>query len=200
MTHANPGGVHNHPGTIGLPLADTEVRLVDHDTGVDVEEGEVGEMVVSGPQVMLGYYQNTEATAAALRDGWLFTGDMARRDPEGYYTLVDRKKDIIKTSGFLVYPAEVEEQLRAFPGVAEVAVIGVPDPDKGEVVKALIVPRSDVRLDLAALDSHCKEHLSKHKRPKQVEVVRELPKNFLGKVLRRKLRSENDKVTGQKAK
>jgi long-chain acyl-CoA synthetase len=113
---------------------------------------------------------------------------MALRDADGYYTLVDRKKDIIKTSGFLVYPAEVEEQLRSFPGVAEVAVVGVPDPDRGEVVKALIVPRSDVRLDLGALESHCKEHLSKHKRPRQFEVVRELPKNFLGKVLRRKLR------------
>src|SRR5262249_36752507 len=100
----------------------------------------------------------------------------------------DRKRDIIKTSGFLVYPAEVEEHLRAFPGVAEVAVVGIPDTEKGEVVKALIVPRSDVRLDVTALEAHCQEHLSKHKRPRQIEVVRELPKNFLGKVLRRKLR------------
>lgn len=188
VTHANPPGRGNRPGTIGLPLADTEARLVDHDTGLEVDEGEVGELIVRGPQVMKGYYHNPSATEAVLRDGWLFTGDMARRDRQGYYTIVDRKKDIIKTSGFLVYPAEVEEHLRNFPGVAEVAVIGIPDAEKGEVVKALIVPRSDVRLDLAALECHCKEHLSKHKRPRQIEVVRELPKNFLGKVLRRKLR------------
>ncbi len=188
VTHTNPPGDRNHPGTIGLPLVDTESRLVDHETGLDCDNGEVGELVVRGPQVMKGYFHNPEATAAALRDGWLFTGDLARRDSEGYYTIVDRKKDIIKTSGYLVYPAEVEEHLRQFPGVAEVAVVGVPDPDKGETVKALIVPRSDVRLDLAALERHCKEHLSKQKRPRQIEVVRELPKNFLGKVLRRKLR------------
>jgi long-chain acyl-CoA synthetase len=188
VTHANPPGDRNRPGTIGLPLVDTEARLVDQDTGLDVGDGEVGELVVRGPQVMKGYYHNPTATEAALRDGWLFTGDMARRDKDGYYAIVDRKRDIIKTSGFLVYPAEVEEQLRRFPGVTEVAVIGVPDPEKGEVVKALIVPRSDVRLDLVALENHCKEHLSKHKRPRQIEVVRELPKNFLGKVLRRKLR------------
>jgi len=188
VTHANPPGKRNRPGTIGLPLVDTEARLVDPDTGEDIPEGAVGELVVRGPQVMKGYYHNPEATAAALRDGWLFTGDLARRDAEGYYTIVDRKRDIIKTSGFLVFPAEVEEQLRLFPGVAEAAVFGVPDADKGEAVKALIVPRSDVRLDLVALERHCKEHLSKHKRPRQIEVVRELPKNFLGKVLRRKLR------------
>jgi long-chain acyl-CoA synthetase len=122
-----------------------------------------------------------------LRDGWLFTGDMARRDAEGYFTIVDRKKDIIKTSGFLVFPAEVEEVLGLFPGVAEAAVVGVPDAERGEVIKALIVPAGE-RIDLAALESHCRQHLSKQKRPREFEIVRELPKNFLGKVLRRKLR------------
>jgi long-chain acyl-CoA synthetase len=188
VTHANPNGPGNRPGTIGLPLADTEVRVVDPDTGADVPPGEVGELVVRGPQVMKGYFNNPQATQAVLRDGWLFTGDMCRRDSEGYYTIVDRKKDIIKTSGFLVYPAEVEEVLRAHPDVAEAAVVGVPDPERGELVKALVIPRTSGRFNLHSVEEHCKLRLGKHKRPRQIEVVSELPKNFLGKVLRRKLR------------
>jgi long-chain acyl-CoA synthetase len=186
VTHVNPPGADNRPCTIGRPVADTEAKVVDAG-GEEVPDGEVGELVVRGPQVMKGYYNNPEATAAVLRDGWLYTGDMARRDREGYYTLVDRKKDIIKAAGFLVFPAEVEEVLLAFPGVAEAAVVGVPDGDRGELVKALIVPRA-ADLNLAALEEHCRKHMGKHKRPRQIEVVKELPKNFLGKVLRRKLR------------
>jgi long-chain acyl-CoA synthetase len=189
VTHVNPQGPANRPGTIGLPLVDTEARVMDLETGTrELADGEVGELVVRGPQVMKGYFKNPEATAGVLRDGWLFTGDMVRRDREGYYTLVDRKKDIIKTSGFLVFPAEVEEVLRTFPAVGEVAVVGVPDEERGEMVKALIVPRAGARLDIAALEAHCKQHMGKQKRPRQFEVVSELPKNFLGKVLRRKLR------------
>jgi long-chain acyl-CoA synthetase len=186
VTHVNLPGAGNRPGTVGVPLPDTDARLVDPDGGRDVPEGEVGELLVRGPQVMKGYYHNPEATAEALRDGWLYTGDLARRDGDGYYTLVDRKKDIIKTSGFLVYPAEVEEVLKAFPGVADAAVVGAPDAERGELVKALVVPRG--KLDVAALEGHCRERLGKQKRPRQIEVVRELPRNFLGKVLRRKLR------------
>jgi long-chain acyl-CoA synthetase len=188
VTHANPAGAANRPGSIGRPLPDTEARLVDADSGVEVGEGQVGELVVRGPQIMKGYFNNPLASEAVLKDGWLFTGDMARRDDEGYYFLVDRKRDIIKTSGFLVFPAEVEEVLRSHPDVAEAAVVGVPDHERGEVVKALIVPRSGCKLDLAAVENHCKLHLGKQKRPRQIEVVGELPKNFLGKVLRRKLR------------
>lgn len=188
VTHVNPHGAGNRPGTIGKPLPDTEARLIDPATGDEVPEGTVGELLVRGPQVMKGYFKNPEATEAVLTDGWLHTGDMARRDADGYYTIVDRKKDIIKTSGFLVFPAEVEEVLRNFPDVAEAAVIGVPDADRGESVKALIVPRAGAKLDMAALTGHCKLHLGKHKRPRDFELVTELPKNFLGKVLRRKLR------------
>jgi long-chain acyl-CoA synthetase len=188
VTHVNPLGPGNRPGTIGLTLPDTEAKLVDPDTAEEVFGDAVGELVVRGPQVMKGYYQNAEATAAVLRDGWLYTGDMARRDADGYYSIVDRKRDIIKTSGFLVFPAEVEETIRAVPGVAEVAVIGVPDLERGELVKALIVPKSGGRLDVAAVEGHCRQHLGKHKRPRHIEIVSELPKNFLGKVLRRKLR------------
>jgi long-chain acyl-CoA synthetase len=187
VTHANPPGAANRPGTIGLPLPDTEARLADPDTGAELRDG-VGELVVRGPQVMKGYFNNPHATEAVLKDGWLYTGDMARRDADGYYTLVDRKRDIIKTSGFLVFPAEVEEVLRAHPGVAEAAVVGAPDADRGEVVKALVVPRSGAKLDLSSLENHCRLHLGKQKRPRSFEVVSELPKNFLGKVLRRKLR------------
>jgi long-chain acyl-CoA synthetase len=191
VTHANPMGARNRPGTIGLPLPDTQARLVDPDTGAEVSD-DVGELAVRGPQVMKGYFNNPHATDAVLRDGWLFTGDMARRDGDGYYTLVDRKRDIIKTSGYLVYPAEVEEILRAHPAVAEAAVVGVPDADRGELVKALVVARQGVALDLESLEDHCRLHLGKQKRPRQFEVVTELPKNFLGKVLRRKLRESAD--------
>src|SRR5258707_5256289 len=124
---------------------------------------------------MKGYFNNPLATEAVLRDGWLFTGDMARKDPDGQYVIVDRKKDIIKTSGFLVFPAEVEEVLLRFPGVAEAAVIGVPDSERGEVVTAMVVSANGP-IDVAALQQHCATHLSKHKRPRPIEVLKELPK------------------------
>jgi long-chain acyl-CoA synthetase len=187
VTHTNPRGA-NRSGSIGIPLPDTDVKLIDPDTEREITGDGVGEIVVRGPQVMKGYYHNLLATVAVLRDGWLYTGDMARRDADGYYFIVDRKRDIIKTSGFLVFPAEVEEVLRGFETVGEAAVIGVPDQERGELVKALVVPRNGTPIDLEALEDFCREHLGKHKRPRQIEVVRELPKNFLGKVLRRKLR------------
>ncbi len=141
------------------------------------------------PQIMKGYFNNRWATESVLRDGWLFTGDMARRDAEGsYYAIVDRKRDIIKTSGYLVFPAEVEEVIRTFPGVAEAAVIGVPDRERGELVKALVVAQTGVKLDAAAMKGACRLHAGKQKRPRKIEIVAELP-NFAGKVLRRKLRS-----------
>jgi long-chain acyl-CoA synthetase len=170
--------------------------VVDADTGREVPAGEVGELVVRGPQVMKGYFNNPHATEAVLRDGWLYTGDMVRRDADGYYTVVDRKRDIIKTSGFLVFPAEVEEVLRGHPDVVEAAVIGVPDVERGEVVKALVVARSNAQVDVNDLESYCKLHLGKQKRPRVIEVVPELPRNFLGKVLRRKLRESTVDAPG----
>src|SRR5262249_12918862 len=158
------------PGTIGLPLPDTEAKIVDQATGVsDLPVGEVGELVVRGPQVMKGYFDNPAETAAALRDGWLYTGDLARRDRDGYFQIVDRKKDIIKTSGFLVFPAEVEEVLLRHPAVSEAAVVGEPDAERGEIIKALVVPREGAAFDLAALHEFCAEHLGKQKRPRKVE-------------------------------
>ena len=189
VTHINPLNDRNRPGTIGLPLAGTLARVVDPVEGQNpVPDGEVGELVVRGPQVMKGYYNNPAETAAVLRDGWLYTGDLVRRDPDGFYTIVDRKKDIIKTSGFLVVPAEVEEVLRQHPDVAEVAVIGEPDVERGEIIKALVVPRTKEAFDVNALEKYCALHLSKHKQPRRISMVTELPKNFLGKVQRRKLR------------
>jgi long-chain acyl-CoA synthetase len=181
VTHVNPADAPR-PGTLGQVLPDTEARLL----GID-DQG-VGELLVRGPQVMKGYFNNPLATSEAIQDGWLHTGDMARVDAEGFYTLVDRKRDIIKTSGFLVYPAEVEEVLRSHPHVAEAAVVGMADAERGEVVRALVVPHPGARLDIGLLNAYCKDHLGKHKRPRTIEVVAELPRNFLGKVLRRKLR------------
>jgi long-chain acyl-CoA synthetase len=180
VTHVNYVG-DARVGSIGVPLPDTEARL---DNVIDG----VGEILVRGPQVMKGYFNNPLATEEALAGGWLHTGDLARVDAEGRYYIVDRKRDIIKASGFLVYPAEVEEVLRAHPSVAEAAVVGVPDGERGEMVKALVVPRVGQKIDTAALAAYCRLHLGKHKRPHELEVVGELPKNFLGKVLRRKLR------------
>ncbi len=189
VTHVNPLDEGNRPGTIGLPVPDTEARIMDQATGrEELPVGAVGELVVRGPQVFKGYFNNAEETARTLRGGWLYTGDLARRDRDGYFTIVDRKKDIIKTSGFLVFPAEVEEVLSSFPGVAESAVIGVPDAERGEIIKALVVPKPGNGLDLAALEKHCQQHLGKQKRPRHIEIVSELPKNFLGKVQRRRLR------------
>jgi long-chain acyl-CoA synthetase len=189
VTHVNPLDERNRPGTIGLPLPDTEARIMDQETGRDeLPVGSVGELVIRGPQVMKGYFNNPAETARALRNGWLYTGDLARRDRDGFFTIVDRKKDIIKTSGFLVFPAEVEEALASFPDVAEAAVVAEADAERGEIVKALVVARPGHSLSIGALERYCEQHLSKHKRPRKIEVVKELPKNFLGKVQRRRLR------------
>ena len=178
-------------GTIGLPLPDTDVRIVDAETGLRVlPPGEVGELIVKGPQVMLGYWNNTVATAGVLRDGWLFTGDLATQDADGFLKIVDRKKDLIITAGFNVYPCDVELVLRQFPGLEDAAVVGVPNDAVGELVKAVLVLKSTDGFDRKAFDAFCRENMAAHKRPKLVEVLSvDLPRNFLGKVLRRQLRS-----------
>jgi long-chain acyl-CoA synthetase len=183
----------NRPGTIGLPLPDTEVRIVDAETGErELPPGQVGELVVRGPQVMLGYWRNDHATQQVIRDGWLFTGDMGTRDENGFFRIVDRKKDLIITSGFNVYPADVEPVLRAYPddNLRDVVVVAEPDEHVGELVKAVISVKSQADFDVSAFRSYFNEHLAKHKRPKLIEVIEgDLPRNFLGKVLRRKLRA-----------
>jgi long-chain acyl-CoA synthetase len=184
----------NRAGTIGLPLPDTEVRIVDGEDGQTVlPPGEIGELVARGPQVMLGYWQNDGATSEVIRDGWLYTGDLGTCDEDGFFRVVDRKKDLVITSGFNVYPGDVEPVLKEAPGVEDVVIVGEPDARVGEVVKAVVSVRSANNFDRTAFDAFASEHLAKHKRPKIVEVVvGELPKNFLGKVLRRKLRTDSE--------
>jgi len=189
VTHVNPVDERNRPGTIGLPLPDTDAKIMDEETGTkEMPTDTVGELVIRGPQVMKGYFENPTENARALRNGWLFTGDLAKCDKDGFFSIVDRKKDIIKTSGYLVFPAEVEEVLCNFPTVAEAAVIGVPDEERGEIVKAIVVARDGASVNLPSLEAHCLQHLGKQKRPRQFEIVKELPKNFLGKIQRRRLR------------
>lgn len=193
VTHVGPLDGSNLPGTVGLPLPDTDCRIVDTETGTrDLPSGEVGELLIRGPQVMLGYWNNPTATAAAIRDGWLHTGDLATVGEAGFYRIVDRKKDLIITSGFNVYPADVEESLRGCDCVKDVAVIGVPDEERGEVVKAFIVLKPDHKWDIDKLTSYCKLHVAAHRRPRLWEqVTGDLPRNFLGKVIRRELRDSH---------
>jgi long-chain acyl-CoA synthetase len=190
VTHAGPLDGTARSGTIGLPLPDTDALIVDAETGTHVlSPGEVGELIIRGPQVMRGYWNNPEATAAALRGGWLYTGDLATRDADGFFRIVDRKKDLIITSGVNVYPADVETVLRRFEQVEDIAVFGVPDPDRGELVAAVVVPRRGSSFNRRAFDAFAREHLEVHKRPRYVELSQTpLPRNALGKVLRRLLR------------
>lgn len=191
VTHAGPLDGTAIPGSIGFPLPDTEARIVDSATGTEtLPYGEVGELVIRGPQVMLEYWNNPAETARVLRDGWLYTGDLATCDERGVFRIVDRKKDLIITSGFNVYPADVESVLRTYPGVQDVAIVGQPDDQVGELVKAIVVMESGKKLNRRDFDNFSHRKLSAHQRPKIVETrTVDLPRNFLGKVLRRELRS-----------
>lgn len=185
----NPLDNGNRHGTIGLPLAGTEVRLLD-DNGMAVPPEQAGELAVRGPQVMQGYWQRPEETARVLRDGWLLTGDVAMIDADGYLKIVDRKKDLILVNAFNVYPNEVEDCIARLAGVAEVAVIGVPDAQSGELVRAYIVPKAGATITTEQVRAHCRQYLTAYKVPKQVIIRTELPKSPVGKVLRRELRTE----------
>ncbi len=182
----NPVDGRDRLGTIGLPFPSTEVRLVDED-GNEVGEGQPGELAVRGPQVMKGYWKQPEETAKVLRDGWLRTGDIGQMDEDGFFRIVDRKKDMIVVSGLKVYPNEVEEVAVQHPGVMEAGAIGVPDEKSGEVVK-LVVVKSQPELTAAELIQFCRARLSGYKVPKYVEFRAELPHTNIGKVLRRALR------------
>jgi len=173
-------------GGAGLPLPGTEVRIVD-DAGYQVAPGEHGEVLVRGPQVMLGYWNQPEETAKTLRDGWLYTGDIACMDPSGYMQITDRKKDMIIVSGFNVFPNEVEACIALHPDVADVAVIGIPHEATGEAVHAYVVARCH-GLTHDEIRAHCKKLLASYKIPTHVKFISELPKNAVGKALRRILR------------
>jgi len=184
-----PMNMTNHKGSIGLPVPSTDISLRDNNNK-EVPLGESGELCVKGPQVMRGYWNNeAEAHKVFTEDGWLKTGDIARMDSEGFIYLVDRKKDMILVSGFNVYPNEVEDVIAGNPGVLEVAVIGVPDLNSGEAVKAFIV-KKDPQLTADALIAYCRQHLTGYKLPRQIEFRDSLPKSNVGKILRRALRDE----------
>ncbi len=192
LTHVNPFTGHRKPGSVGPPVGGTEAAVVDSETGSRIlPVGAQGELVVRGPQVMAGYFGRPQETGAALRDGWLYTGDIARMDEDGYTYIVDRKKDVIIASGFKVYPREVEEVLLAHPAIAEAAVIGVPDAYRGETVAAHIVLRAGATLSRDELDAHCRRSLASYKVPHEVVYAAGLPKTAVGKTLRRALRESH---------
>jgi len=187
-THCNPLYGKNPPGSIGLPFPDVDARIIsleDEETVLDV--GEVGELVIKGPQVMFGYHNMPTETENTLRDGWLYTGDIARMDEEGYFYIVDRKKEVIKPGGFQVWPRTVEEAIAEHPKVLEVGVAGIPDPYRGETVKAWVVLKEGESATEDDIIEWCKERLAKYEVPTQVEFRDELPKTTVGKILRREL-------------
>jgi long-chain acyl-CoA synthetase len=188
-THSTPTLAKRKVGSVGLPFLGTDCKIVDLETGEnEVPVGEDGELCIRGPQVMKGYWNKPEETELALRDGWLYTGDIARMDSDGFFYIVQRKKDMIIVSGFNVYPGEVEDVLFSHPAVMEAVVIGVPDEYRGEKVKAFVVIKSGEQVTQAELLEHCKTNLAKFKIPSVIEVVESLPKSNVGKILRRTLR------------
>ncbi|HSG44993.1 MAG TPA: long-chain fatty acid--CoA ligase [Anaerolineales bacterium] len=192
-THCNPFNGENRTGSIGMPLPDVDIKIINLDDGeTEMPQGEIGEIVVNAPQVMKGYHNMPTETANSLRklkDGktWLFTGDIAHMDEDGYFYIVDRKKELIKPGGFQVWPREVEETIGSHPSVLEVGVGGIPDPKSGETVKAWIVVKPGESLTEDEVKAYCKERLAPYKVPRHVEFRDELPKTTVGKILRREL-------------
>ncbi len=194
VTHCNPIRGSRRPGSIGVPYPDTDAGIVNPETGVPLPPGEVGELVVRGPQVMRGYLDDPEETARALREGWLFTGDMARMDTDGFFYIVDRRKEMINVGGLKVFPREVEEVVYKHPAVREACAVGVPDPLKGEVVKVFLTLREGKTAPPDEIIAFCRDRLAPHKVPTTVEYRETLPKSAIGKILRRVL------VSGQKGR
>jgi len=195
VSHANPldDPKKNRPGSIGIPVPDTDAKVVDLETGTrDLKSGETGELVIKGPQVMQGYWNKPDETDIALRNKWLYTGDIAKMDEDGYFYIVDRKKDMIDVSGLKVWPREVEEILYEHPAVNEAAVLGVPDPYRGETVKAYVTLKQgyEGKVTEKEIIEFCKEKIATYKAPTSVEFRSSLPKTLVGKILRRTLREE----------
>jgi long-chain acyl-CoA synthetase len=187
-THCNPLQGENRLGAIGLPLPDVDARIVSLEDGLtEMPVGEAGELIIQSPQVMLGYHNMPGETSLALRDGWLYTGDIARMDADGYFYIIDRKKELIKPGGMEVWPREVEEVITALSGVAEVAVTGIPDDYRGETVKAWVVLKPGETLAGSDIQAWCRERLAAYKIPTEVEFRAQLPKSTVGKILKREL-------------
>ncbi len=195
-THCNPLQGLRKEGSIGVPLPDVDARIISlEDETTVLGTGEIGELVVKGPQVMKGYHNMPTETANALREGWLFTGDIARMDEDGYFYIVDRKKELIKPSGYQVWPREVEEVIAENPKVLEVGVAGIPDAYRGETVKAWVVLKNGETATVDEIRAWCKERIAPFKVPTQVEFRDELPKTTIGKILRRELqRQEKERL------
>lgn len=186
---ATPWGGKVKPGTVGLPLPNTELKIVDLDEGNTVlKPGEAGEICIKGPQVMTGYYKRPDETAETIRDGWLYTGDIGIMDEEGYFRVVDRKKDMIVAGGYNIYPKDIDEILFQHDKILEACAIGVPDTYRGETVKAFVVLKGGEKMTEDEVMAHCKAHLAAYKVPKIIEFTNELPKSNVGKILRRELR------------
>ena len=192
LSETSPVASFNHPdrvrkpGSIGTPIEGVEMRLID-DEGHTVPDGEIGEIAIRGHNVMKGYWGNPEATAEAIRDGWFRTGDMARVDEDGYYYIVDRKKDLIIRGGYNVYPREIEEVLHEHPAVAEVAVIGMPHPELGEEIGAAVTLKPGTSATPAELRAFARDKVAAYKYPRRVWLVDALPKGPTGKILRREV-------------
>jgi len=180
-------------GSIGFPIPDTDVRLVDVEKGeTDVPDGQPGEIIMKGPVIMQGYWNNPGETAGQLKDGWLHTGDIATRDKDGYIFIVDRKKDMIIAGGFNIYPRDIDEVLFQHPKVAEAVAIGIKDKYRGETVKAFVVLKPGERCAEEEIINFCKEKLAPYKVPKLVEFRESIPKSAIGKILRKVLRDEEE--------
>lgn len=191
ITHLTPGTGLRKIGSIGLPLPDTEARIVDMELGVvPLPPGKVGELILRGPQVMAGYWNKPDETASTLRNSWLYTGDIAVMDDDGYFSIVDRKKDMIIVGGYNVSPREIDEVLYEHPKVHEAVTVGVPHPSRGEIIKAYIVLNPGETSDRTEMMSWCRQRLANYKVPRQVEFRDSLPKTLVGKILRRTLREE----------
>jgi long-chain acyl-CoA synthetase len=186
----NPFGGVTKPGSIGVPLPDTDIKVVDLVNGEkEMPVSEVGELIIKGPQVMGGYYKMPEETALTLRDGWLFTGDIGKMDEDGYFYIVDRKKDMVIAGGYNVYPREIDEVLFEHPKILECCAVGIPDPYRGETIKAFVVFKPGEKLTEEEVIQYCQGKLAKYKVPKSVEFMSALPKSGIGKILRKELRS-----------
>jgi long-chain acyl-CoA synthetase len=194
ITHANPFNGVRKVGSVGLPFPDTDCRIVDLEAGTtDVPVGQSGELLIRGPQVMKGYWKNPQETAATLRDAWLFTGDIARMDQDGYFYIVDRKKDMVISGGHNVYPREIEEVLYRHPKIKEVCAIGIPHPSRGEQVKVFVVPAGGESVAAEELTEYCQTRLADYKLPTRFEFRKDLPKSDVGKILKKVLREEEFK-------
>jgi len=191
VTHINPFGGVRKVGSIGIPISDTQCRIVSLDDGMkDMPLGEPGEVIIKGPQVMKGYKDMPEETANTLRDGWLYTGDIGTMDQDGYFYIVDRKKDMIISGGFNIYPRDIDEVFYQHPKVQEACSIGIPDPKRGENVKVFVVLKEGMTATKEELIEFCKTRLATYKLPTELEFRKELPKTNVGKILRKQLKAE----------